>query len=284
MSVPDRFHISWQNDFTAFTLASDVAAEAAYPLTNCQSKTANMPTVWDMSEDSSIAITGSSATQRTSTCFAVHRHTLQAGDTVRLRLYAGEDQSGTLVYDSGLVDAGSAIPFGSIIAGIDGFGNTFEETGNITTHKSIWFESVVYRSFQIDIAVTDPVNDEVAIDKFWLGYAHCPQYGPEWGFGSSLVDESEHQRKVGGGIETVDVPAYRRLQMDFKGLEQWERHVLRNILDRAKKSGDLLITMDPNDALSLRYETSSIYRRTSDASFIGAHYNWNELGLAVEEN
>lgn len=285
MSVPDRFHISWKNDIAAYTLAADATVEAAYPLTNCQNKFANMWAVLDMTGETAVAITGSSATTRTATCFAVHNHNCPDGTTVRLRLYPNESQGGTPVFDSTATDVMHNIPFGSIIAGIDAIEGNFEDEGQMKTHFSLWFDSVEYKSFKIDIANTGGfTNNALRIDKLWLGFAYCPHLGPERGFESALLDDSEHQRKPGGGMETVQGDVRRNLNLKFGFLPNSERHVMRHIFDRAKKGGDLLITMDPNDAQSYNYETTSIYRRTSAASFVNTFYNSNDIGLSVEEN
>ena len=507
MTVPNRMHISWQNDIGEYTLASDGTPETAYPLTNLQNGNANQPTVFDMTADTALALTGSSATERTATCFSLHNHNMPSDNEVRLRLYAGESQAGKLTRDTGetsfaldsstkymtvpdsagnsvvgamdfyarvnptdktpasneyyitkwttsgaqkawglgldttgvlqiilstdgstttttladsaptwstdmvsikaswddvtgyvtfyeytentvgydaaidgadfeylddndlwdqigdpvdtgitgalyaastsiLMGAGldatdarldgdfiraaayadgviigdfdarryvtgttmtneigdtvtiagtptvtetlesvaHTIPFGSVISGIDGMGGYFEAEGNSKPHFSTWFESVNYKSLRIDIAAPTSTDDLLSIDKIWLGFAYCPEYGISYGYTSSQVDKSQHQRKPGGGLETVEDFSYRALAVDFQGLKNSERHVLRNILDRSRKGGDLLLTLDPNDTNSRNYETTSIYRRKSDNGFRAAYYDGNTLGLAVEEN
>lgn len=285
MSVPDRFHIAWQNDIAAFTLASTVAAETAYPLTNMQSAIANMPTVIDMTGETTVALTFSSATAGTATCFAIHNHTLPDGTTVRLRLYPDESQGGTTVYDSTATDVMHNVPFGSIISGIDAIEGNFEDINHLKTHFSLWFDSVVYKSGQIDITNASGFTDDLLqIDKLWLAFAYCPSMGPSHGWDMPLIEGGEHQRKPGGGMETVQREVRRSMSVQFEGVLNSERHVLRNILGRAKLGGDLLMTLDPNDVKSMNYETTSIYRRTSNVGFKGVYYNGNDFNLAVEEN
>lgn len=284
MTVPNRMHLSWNNDIGEYTIASDVAAETAYPLTNMQNGNANDPTVLDMTADTAVVITGSDATERTATCFAIHNHNMPADNTIRLRLFDAVSQGGTTVYDSAATQVPHTIPWGSSIAGVDPYGSYFEALGNMKTHFSLWFDSVAYKSFQIDIAATTSTDNTLSIDKLWLGFAYAPEYGPEHGTNSTQQEDSQHQRKPGGGMETIEGHSRRILQILFRGVENYERHVIRNILDRSKKGGDLLITMDPNDARSQNYERTSIYRRTSNVAFVDAYYNGNDFGLSVEEN
>lgn len=285
MSVPDRFHIAWQNDLAAFTLASDVAAETAYPLTNMQDKIANHFTVIPMTGETTVAITGSDSTDRTATCFALHNHNMPDGTTIRLRLYPDASQGGTAVYDSTATDVQHNIPFGALIAGYDPIEGNFEDNSSMKTHFSLWFDTVVYKSFQIDITNSSGfTNDLLQMDKGYLAPAYCAERGPERGFGSTIIEGSEHQRKPGGGMETVQREIRRSLNLQFKGVSNSERHILRHILDRAKLGGDILVTMDPNDAQSMNYETTSIYRRVSTNSFANNYFNGSDFSLAVEEN
>lgn len=297
MSLPDKFHISWRNyasrvkdvsgDWVDVTLASTVAAESAYPLTNMQNQVANEPTVIDMTGETTVTITdtGSPDVNKYANCFRLHNHNLPKGTTIRLRLYPDINQGGAVVYDSGEVDVGNVVPWGSFMAGLDPIEGTYEEEGQLKVGKSLFFDTVQYKSFQLDITNTAGfTDDEIAIDKLWIGAAYAPVYGPVMGWEMILLDDSEHQRKPGGGMETVQFTPRRSLRVQFEAEPTTERNTMRHLLDRAKKSGDLLITTDPNDAHGYRYETTSIYRRTSRNAFTNAFYNGHNFGLAVEEN
>lgn len=508
MTLPDRWHISWQNDIADFTLTASPVAETAYPITNAQNKNSNEPAVLDVNAVTAASITASGSAQLTATCFSLHNHNMPTDNGARLRLYENASQAGKLLKDTGsssvafdgstqyatipdsaenslvgtiftfyarikpddsspasaeyffskwttagnqrgwsfrinsdstisiiisedgtgtggtgtsdnaaswsatdpitvkaeynsttgltnfweytettegylpsidgadfdyldsnslwdsigtgddtgttggpvdvsaVVMAGGldgaasfdgdfvraaayvdgsiiadadirrhitgstlttenaetatlvgsptvtpvydsvahTIPFGSIISGIDPLGGSFEAEGNLKAHYSTWFDSVVYRSLRIDLDLPTSTNDTLSIDKIWLGFAWSPTYGPEYGHQSTIVDPSEHQRKPGGGLETVEDYSYKIQLLKFRGHASSERHVLRSILDRAKKGGDLLCTMDPYNNLSLNYEMTSIFRRTNNASFTAQYYNGHALGLSLEEN
>lgn len=287
MSVPDRIHISWENLLARYTLASDVAAEAAYPLANLANKHRSHWAAWDMTAATSVSITGSSAEERAANCWAIHNHDAPRGSTIRVRLYDGEGQGGNVVYDSGAVDVRNTVPLGSIIAAVDPLGSAFEDEGGLTVHVSRFFDGVMFKSFQIDIENPDGfAADLLRVDKLWLGVAWCPRYGIGHGWQSRLIDDSEHMQKPGGGMETVEGAVRRSLRVSFEAasLPNSERHIIRHALDRAKMSGDLLVTLDPNDARSQRYETSSIYRRTNGMTFTSAFFNGNAFSLDLEEN
>ena len=204
---------------------------------------------------------------------------------MQLVLYPDESQGGTAEYDSTATEVEHSIPFDSIILGVDQLEGSFESINNLTTNFSLWFDSVVYKSGKIVITNDDGFTDDLLqVDKCYLAIAYCPEYGPEQNVRSTGIDGSEHRRKPGGGMDTVQREVRRALDMNFKFVENAERHVLRNILGRAKMGGDLLITLDPNDAMSWKYETTSIYRRMNDVGFLAQFYNANDMALSVEEN
>lgn len=297
MSLPDRFHIAIRNlldrvrdgsgGWSDITLSSTVSAESAYPLTNVQSQSANKPAQFDMTGETQVVITdsGSPDELRAVNCAAIHNHNCPDGTTIQVELFDAIDQGGTTVYDSGEVATDHNVPLGSSVVGVDPIDGNFEDEGHLKTHRSLWFDSVNCKSYRITIKNTNGFTDDtLRIDKLWIAWAWSPNHGPVLGFGSTLLDDSEHQRKPGGGMETVEFTPRRSLNLTFKGVTGEQRHTFRHWLERAKRGGDLLITMDPNNNQNLRYECTSIYRRTSDIGFINRFYDGHELGLSVEEN
>ena len=287
MSVPNRHHIAWQNDFAAVTIAASETAETAYPLTNMQNQNANEPTVIDMTGETTVAITDvdSPDSFKSATCWALHNHNFPDGTTARLRLYDAINQGGSVVYDSTALDVMNNVPIGSIIAGVDPIEGNFEDFSRLKTHFSRFFETVEWKSFQIDITNAGGFTDDLLqVDKVWIAFAFCPQKNPNVGLTSTLLDDSEHFKKPGGGMETVSGDVRRSMSLDYSNIVSAQRHTIRYILDKATMGGDLLISIDPNDALSYRYEMTSIYRRTNDMSFITFYLDGNGFSLTVEEN
>lgn len=266
MSVPNSFHISWANDLVGLTLASSIEAASALQLSNVQSKIPDLVAEFDMTGETTIAITdvGSPNVIRKAGCFAVHNHNIPVGATVRLRLYSAINQGGSVVFDESV---------------------TVPDPEQLKPHVSLWFDESEYKSFRIDITNAGGfTDDQLYIDKLWLGETFCPTYGPEQGWGSTLVDTSEHQQKPGGGVETIEGVIIRTQDLFFPVVEDTERTTLRRILTAATKGGDLLTSMDPNDSRGLKLETTSIFRRSSDVYFTGTVFNGSDLPLRMTEN
>lgn len=284
MAVSDSLNLSWKNDIGEYTIASDVAAETKYPLTNMQNNIANEPTAIDMTGETSVMFTFSSATERSAGAVAIHGHNCVDGTTVHWKLYPNESLGGTPL-DLGAQSITHNIPLGVVIAGYDAIEGDYEAAGRLKTHWSKCFPNERYKSASCEIANPAGFPDDVLlIDKMWIGFSIAFDIGPDWGFETVQEDGSEHIRKPGGGVETVQREVRRVLRFKVSGTANSERQVSRHTFDRATKSGDLLIIMDPNNVMSLNYEISSIYKRTSDTSYIATHYNWHDWGFAGEEN
>lgn len=303
MSLPDCFHIAWQNDAAVYrandawhnmTWACDQTVEDAYPLTNMQSVRPNLWAAIDMAGETTAVLTDVDSEDdfRTANCFALHNHNLPAGTTVRLQLYDAINQGGSEVFDSddieGLGTVENTIPMGADIASIDPVEGAYEEEARMKLHFSMYFPAVLYKSAKVTITNADGfTNDVILIDKLWLAYAHSFDYGPSNGWTWSLDESGDEQmRLAGGGYETINGGVTpRMMRVPFELLTQMERHVYRYIMARnGGKANDLLITMDPNDVRSLKYETTSIYCRLSDQSFVARIYNGNNTDLALGEN
>jgi len=287
VAVVDRIHIGWSSYVPGDTIASDRTAETQYPIANMQNSSPNSPTVFDLTGQTVMVLTNSNTVSedRTATCVAVHNHNLPIDTTIKLELFSLTGQGGSTVYDSGAVNVHKSIPFGSVIAGVDGFGSYFIEGSQLKTHFSILFTDVVFRSWRITITNSAGfTNNTISIDKLWLSFAWNPDINPSYGMRSTLLDASEHQKKPGGGVETISREVVRSIQMQFKQMENAQRHTIRHILERAKMGGDLFISADPNNAISLNFEMTSIFRRTNSMTFAHTFFDNNEFGLSVEEN
>mgnify|MGYP000542504335 FL=1 len=112
MALPDRFHIAWVNFLQSLTLASSVAAEAEYPLTNLLSEKVGDKCRIDVSGISpgTLSITWSSAVAYKVNCFALKDFNMTEGFTVNRRLFEGENQTGT-EHASGAIAIERALPW-----------------------------------------------------------------------------------------------------------------------------------------------------------------------------
>jgi hypothetical protein len=282
MSVRDVFHLSVKNWAASFTLSADATVETAYPLSNCLNQISDMPAVIDMTSETSVTIQGTGATDYVANCLCLWNHNIPADATVQLLLYPNASYAGT-PYDSTALEAHSTIPWGGFMAA-DPWSDKYESISNLKRQFIHFFDAFTFKSFKVVISGGTWENDTVSLDKLWLGPAYAFDLGPSYGAVFSIKDPSIHTRKPSGGIETVELPAYRSMNLDFNNVPDAEQVLAGNLLDYARKGGDVFASADPNNARGMAFRRSGIFRRMTDLDFVAAYFNGSSLGLALEEN
>lgn len=270
---------------TDYSLSTSLAVESNFPLTNMLNQNKGEPTRWDMSSTTSTAITFSSATAYAGNAFMIKGHNMPSDATVRVRLYAGESQTGTLLYDSTATAIYLIIPWGEMIAGIDPWGNYYDPQSNLDTVFSVGFDTVEFKSAQIDIANPTPTNGILEIDKMALFFAWTPTYNFENGATTVIEDSTIMNQTVAGGFRPSNFPARRRMDINFSYMSDQDRSLLSHILvERTTKANDLYIIANPNATGVSKYLHTSIFKREGDSEFTQTEYNFNDYALILREN
>lgn len=286
--LPKRFHIGWHNDLDDLTLSSVPAATPAHPVERLRDPMKGRPARWSMGAGT-LQISGTtSSDDRAATGLLIKGHNIAGDATVRLRLYNGEAGTGDVVYDSDDHPGAGAMHtlkgWGEMVAGIDPWGGAFDGDSGLDPVFALTWPTVRYQSFRLDIAVPNPVNGVVEIDKLALFLAWSPPYGYERGDTTAVDDASEHVETRAGGIRTIEGPIRRRLDLDFAYMNDIPRNILMDILVRARKSGDLYIIGNPSWTGYSKFMSSSIFRRDNDASYQTIVHNGSNLALRLREN
>jgi len=288
MSLTDKIHIGWSNNVENSTLTSTPTAETLHPLTNLTNGIRGKPTRWDFTTATDLVLKTNSATTQKATALIIKCHNLAEDATVRLRLYSGENQTGTVVYDSDSVAGASAIytikPWGEMIAGIDPWGNYYDPNSKLDLVYSLYFDTVGYKSSQIDIAVPSPVGDIVSIDTVALFFAYTPFINYSYGAKTSVVDKSVHNEDRGGGIRTNVYPSRRMMEFQFSHITETERNILTSIFEQIGKAANVYIIANPNFAGYSKFLTTSVYKRDNNLSFENMFWNADNLAFIFREN
>lgn len=265
MTVSDKVMVATINDIGDFTLASTIAAETNYPLTNVQNENPNQPAVFDMvTTPASFTISATQATAYSANCLAITGINLPADNEIQLLLYPDAAYGGT-AYDSGDL---AVIRLGS----------------NSKGQFILCFDSFSYKSFKIVITTPSYTNTEIVIDKIWLGTGYVFEHGMEYGSRFWMEDTSRHQVKPGGGVETYPGDASRRMNLIFKGSSDTEIKLVQDALELAQMTGDLFCSADPNDSRGFRHKRSGIFVRENQIDFVSKHLNWHNHQLTLREN
>ena len=178
--------------------------------------------------------------------FVLWRHNLTGAATLRLKLWAGAGQTGTLLYDSGAVSIGDIIPYGEYVYGVDTYGAWLFQKWLVAC-TVLWFESVSALSFEL--AVSDPANTAGYIEaaRIYLGQYFEPQTNISYGYKLRWEDESAQERTDGGSLRTDTREPYRVFSINMSKLTEAERAALSEIYRINGKSKDLFFTGHPED-------------------------------------
>ena len=264
MALKSNLHIIHGSDLDAENLTVTPAPVASLPATNMQKQGRGRIT----------RIMGTSATIKanvigtTADGFALANHNLENTATIRLRLYDADNQSGNLVYDSGVMPVATIIPWGVMRPGLDAWGFAYESAG-MPKIFSLWFDLTAYKSLVID--VSSPDNTQIDIGRLFIGSAFVPAINYNWGNGIEWVDPSKHTRTAAGSLKTHSIRAYRRFTYDLGHLSNEERERLSYDLERVTKSGDVLICLDPTATGRTALEQTMIGKRVSNNNIATRH-------------
>jgi hypothetical protein len=168
---------------------------------------------------------------------------------IRIRLWEATGQTGTLVYDSGEVEAIPLIGWGEFNWGETPWGGTANTEGldpfYFRFFDDVEVDSAVYQSFQID--VTDTLNPAGYIDfrRLFMGRALTPKINADYGLAWSLQDDTIQEIDEAGGIKSHPRPMYRTLSFSLSHLDQGERSLFSNDFRYCGLTHDIFICVKP---------------------------------------
>lgn len=179
--------------------------------------------------------------------FALWRHNLTGAATLRLKLWAGAGQTGTLLYDSGAVALGDVNLWGEFTWGVDTWGGWLFQDWPVAA-AIMWFASVSALSFEL--AIVDPANTAgyMQASRIYLGQYFSPS-DKNFNFGGKMrwEDESTQERTDGGSLRTDTREPYRVFRFLMATLIEADRAALSEILRVNGKSLDMFLSMYPED-------------------------------------
>lgn len=196
--------------------------------------------------------------------FALWRHNLSGAATLRLKLYAGAGQAGTLLYDSGAISLGSIIPYGELVYGVDIYGAQLFENWPVASHV-IWFAAVLPLSFELQL--TDPANPDgyMQVSRLVLGGYFSPAVNFSRPFRMRWEDESTQERTDGGTLRTDEREPFRLFNFNLDSMNEAERAALMELLRQHAKNKTLFLSMFPEDIGTKRRDFAALVKVVGQA-------------------
>jgi hypothetical protein len=213
---------------------------------------------------------------------------LSSTSTIRVRGYTGTaptttsdtnnpviTASGTLVFDTGTVNACPYTPLGNWSWGTQPLGiNTYSYTGG--TYARVWFPIVSCTSLAIEIVDPNSTSQYIEATKLIVGSYWSPKFNTTYGLSSSVVDSSTHSRSQAGSLVTNVGSKYNTLTFDLNWLTSSDRTDLMNVLKGSGMNRALFVSLFPDNTEDWSMEQAhQIYGKLSQINPI----SYATLGL-----
>jgi hypothetical protein len=204
-------------------------------------------------------INGNFAGSTLCSALVLYGHNLTGTATWRLRLYAGANQTGTVVYDSTTLTPLTVTGWGSFAWGVEPWGSgVFRDWQQ--PFYTLWFSEVFALSFRLELVDTLNPAGYLQASRLIIGRYLTPTFNAEYGLALAWETNSEQRRTLGGSVRTDRRASFRRLSFDLGLLDLSERALW---LDLARSSGlhrELFVSVYPQASAELERDHSILVK------------------------
>ncbi len=231
---------------------------------------------------SQFVLAGNFADIRLISAFVLWRHNFTAAAQWRLELFANADQTGAVVFDTGMLNAMPQIVFGDwdwriqpvVSSALDSWATKY------TQH---WFVPTFARSYRI--TVSDVLNPAGQLDmtRIYMGRHYVPSvnfsYGSQFAFGSA---ESQ-VRTDDGGLFSRASEAWRKVNFALEHLSEADRPGFIAALRHVRLNRDWFVSLYPESGGQKEIEHSFACKFTSLPGVTSVAYDRYSTSIALEE-
>jgi hypothetical protein len=277
-----NIRIITSNLYDIATLSASPAMATSLPVTNTQNALRSYVARTTSLADQAILGDWNGSVQ-TVTSFAILRHNLTSAATLRLRLYDGANQTGTVVYDSGSASLGDQIlGWGAFQWGIDVWGpGLFTEWP--VAYYTLWFATCSALSFRLEMS--DPINPDgyMEIGRIFCGLYFEPEFNVSHGASVEWADSSRQARTEGGSLRTENIESYRRWKFSLAVLSETERAIITDIFRSTGLKSDFFISAFPGRGGEIERDFSGQAKIVQIPAVSCEHYQIWKTDLILEE-
>jgi hypothetical protein len=232
------------NESDSATLTASPVLVATLPVENLQDQTrARLARTTGLATPQYIR--GDWPAQKAISAFALVRHNLTAGATLRLKLWDGHNQTGTLVYDSGDVSLGEGIPgWGTFGWGVVPWGASIFSDWPVA-FATLWFTLVSALSFELQMTDSGNTAGYMEASRLFLGKYFEPLKNMSYGVDCHWEEDTEQTQTDGGTIRSDPFTPYRLWQFDLGSLTSSEIASLMQFARNTGKRSDLFVSCYP---------------------------------------
>jgi len=175
---------------------------------------------------------------------SIYRHNFSTSATVRLQLFDGASQTGTTVYDSGVISILDVKAADPLEWGVDGSGTTLFDEWDFK-FSNLWYPEVGAQSYSIIFSDATNPDGYMRVSRIFLSKYESPEFNMGYGASISWIDPSKQQRTAGGSMKTIKQVRYRELQLTLPHMTDDQGMFFMEGLMIAGKSKDVFISAYP---------------------------------------
>jgi hypothetical protein len=196
--------------------------------------------------------------------FNLYRHNLSNTATVQIQYYSGENGTGDVVLDSGVLKAIPAKSLGELNWPLDKLVPSAFDDWHLR-FTSYDHDYIIARSIKIIINDTDNEYGYIDIARFYVGKAFRPSFNFSYGSGLTWLNNDNQTRSAGGGLFANASTAYRQINFGLNYLNPQDRNELSRLRRIAGNSKDIFVSMYPakGGALEIEHTMAAMFTGNS---------------------
>lgn len=254
--------VIYQNLADAATITASSTASGSTPATNMQKDVKSL--VW-RSVGTTASLTVNLAADSIVGGVALPFCNLTSTATIRVRGYSAVDATGTLLFDTTVIDACPYQPlglwaWGSIPLGL----NTYAYGGG--TYGRAWLandEQISCVSLLIELIDSFNTAGYIEASRLIIGAYWSPIYNTSFGLSTTTKDLSSHERSEAGDLVTNRGIRYNSMNFDLKWLTPSDRLEFSKITKGSGLPKPLFISLFPSDVDAAKEQAHQIYGKFS---------------------
>lgn len=210
-----------------------------------------------------------------------YRHFLSNVSTWQLELFDEQDQTGNMVYDSGLIECVQTKTLGELDWLVDPLvASTLDNWPyKFSQH---WFDGVFFQSGRITIV--DPESTRHEFDRIYLGTVIQPKVNFSYDHSHKWVSKEKHVETVGGSAFAAQKEKRRKLTFDLMWIDELERPAFSEANREVGISKDWFISLFPEEGGQKEIEYAMACKYLDSAPAITAtDYNMYSIPITVRE-
>jgi len=231
-----------KNEIDASSIAVVPAAVATLPVTNLQDPT--RARVWRSPNATDQVLTGDFSAATHCSGLALLRHNLTSAAQWKLELFDGAGQTGTTVYNSGLIAALDAKSLGELDWGVEPLGASVF-TGWALAFSNLWFDTAAALSWRLTISDNTNPDGYIEASRLFMGRYLSPSTNMSYGVDVRWDEDTKQESTDGGTLRSDASDPYRLLTFSLNWINEIDRPAFMEAMRKTGRRKDFFISCYP---------------------------------------